>query len=463
MVQPASKRLVTEAAGAVAYATASQGAKADASAGVSPEFAALGAALGAGQQSVAVQIIGDSTGNGTDEWVHLTAQWLATKYPAYRVTHRIWDPASQDYLAPIVIQPGPAGERYLIGDGVARAVCVPTTAANTITGDIDIRVDVSLDSWTATGEQVLVSKYGSSGNRTFRFHVSSFAGNKPQIEWSPDGTTLLSAVPSTFTIPADGTRKWLRVTLDVDNGASGRTIRFYDSTDGVTWTQIGTDVVQAGVTSLYNSTIEWQVAARGGYLGGGLLSNGKFYHVEARNGIDGPTVIPAKPEAWSMQNTAPAFGGSPTLTFINGSESGASLTYLLNATRFQKMTPDYGQVLAIVSCSHNDGARTGVTYLPDWDTMLTNLRTKLPLAGVAVCTQNPRIAPAAQIREHAIRASQILGWASRNRVGVIDAFRRFSEDPRGLSALVNTTDGIHPVLAGSQLWSSAAQSVITGR
>lgn len=458
-----------------AFATAAQGELADTAVqpaalaayapirGISSEFAALGAELALAQRSTAVQIIGDSTGNATDEWVHLTAQWLAAAYPTHRVEHRVWDSTSQDYLAPVVIQAGPSGERYLLGDGVARAVCVPDSATNSITGDIDLRVDVSLDSWTATGEQVLVSKFNTAGQRTIRFQVSSFAANKPQIEWSADGTTLISAVPTTWTIPAPGGRKWLRATLDVDNGAGGNTTRFYESADGYTWTQIGADVVKAGTTSLFDSTSEWQAGARGGSLAGGLLFNGKLYHVEVRNGISGPLVTPAKPEAWPTQRFNPVYGGSPTVTFVNGSHPGADLTYLLDPTRFSRMTPDYGQALSIVSCSHNDSWRTGTAYLADWDTMLTNLRAKFPLAGMVASTQNPRTSPAASIREHTIRAAQILGWASRNRVGVIDAYRAFIEDSRDIAALVSAVDGVHPTAAGSQVWSEAAQSALTGR
>ena len=429
--------------------------------GISSEFAALGAELALAQRSTAVQIIGDSTGNATDEWVHLTAQAMAADYPGYRVEHRIWDGGAQNYQAPLVVQAA-AGERHLVCDGVARPVCVPDSATNSITGDIDLRVDVSLDSWTATGDQVLVSKFNTAGQRTIRFQVSSFAANKPQIEWSADGTTLISAVPTTWTIPAPGGRKWLRATLDVDNGAGGNTTRFYESADGISWTQIGADVVKAGTTSLFDSTSEWQAGARGGSLAGGLLFNGKLYHVEVRNGISGPLVTPAKPEAWPTQGNSPTYGGAPLLTFVNGSHPGAFMTYLNDSTRFAHMTPDYGQALAIVSCSHNDGASTGAAYLAHWDTMLTNLRAKFPLAGMVASTQNPRTSPATDVRAHAVRAAHILGWASRNRVGVIDAYRAFVEDARGLALLVDT-DGIHPLPAGSTVWSDAALSALTGR
>ena len=450
----------------VGAATAAQGAKADtavqpaALTGFGSEFAALIATLAAAEQSTAVQIIGDSTGNSTDEWVHLTAQWLAAAYPTHRVEHRIWDSTSQDYLAPLVVQAGPSGERYLVGDGTARVVCEPDTAANSITGDIDIRVDVSLDSWTQTAtENAFVSKFGGGGQRTLRFSIGG-GYNKPYFEWSADGSTLIGSQPTTWTAPADGARKWLRVTLDVDNGASGRTVRFYDSTDGVTWTQIGADVTTAGVTSLFDSTTDWQAGARGGSLGGGPMFRGKLYHVEVRNGINGPLVLPAKPEAWTIQApNPPTYGGSPTVTFVNGSHPGASMTYLLDATRFQRMTPNYGQSLAIVSCSHNDSTRTGTAYLADWTTMLANLRAKFPLAGIAASTQNPKTAPATNIREHTIRAAQIIGWASRNRVGVVDARRAFSEDARGLAVLL-ASDGVHPTAAGSQLWADTVTAAL---
>jgi hypothetical protein len=79
---------------------------------------------------------------------------------------------------------------------------------------------------------------------------------KPSLNWTTDGTTVktascLTAVP--FTTEAG----WVRMTFDVDNGASGNTATFYTAPDSATeptsWTLLGT-VTTAGTTSIFSST-----------------------------------------------------------------------------------------------------------------------------------------------------------------------------------------------------------------
>lgn len=52
-------------------------------------------------------ILGDSTGNATNEWVYLTTQWLAARYPAYTVNYYLWDEAGNAWPgSPTVVQTG---------------------------------------------------------------------------------------------------------------------------------------------------------------------------------------------------------------------------------------------------------------------------------------------------------------------------------------------------------------------
>lgn len=50
------------------------------------------ARLTADLDNVSWLVVGDSTGDSTDEWVYLTATALATQYPSYTVTYHRWDP-----------------------------------------------------------------------------------------------------------------------------------------------------------------------------------------------------------------------------------------------------------------------------------------------------------------------------------------------------------------------------------
>lgn len=55
---------------------------------------------------ISILVNSDSTGNETNEWVYLFAQWLATNYPVYTVRYRIWNTSTFDYDAPISINVG---------------------------------------------------------------------------------------------------------------------------------------------------------------------------------------------------------------------------------------------------------------------------------------------------------------------------------------------------------------------
>ena len=422
-------------------------------------------ALDIGSESVAWQVIADSTSNGNDEWVYLTSQWLAAQFPAYTINYRLWNTTNIDYEAPTRLQTGPSGERY-VPYGSAGQSYEPDSATNSITGDLDIRVDVSCTSWNTGSEQVLAAKFAGSGVRSFYFTLST--AGQLQLWWTADGTTLIGKqVASGWTVPTAGTRKYLRVVLDVNNGASGNDVKFYESTDtGATWSQIGTTVTTAGTTSIFDSTTELQIGARGGSVGAGANLFGKIYHAEIRDGINGPLVAPAMPELWSNQGVSQIPVGSPVLTVVNGSHPGADIDTLggtvsgvYDPKRVPLMTPKYGQALVTVSCSHNDGIQKGAAYLAKWTTLFTAIKTKFPYAGHMISTQNPRISPASNITSHAVRNSQLIGYAVSQRMGVLDAWAAITNSGQPIGDLVGA-DGIHPTPAGSIVWAGESTAVL---
>jgi lysophospholipase L1-like esterase len=74
-----------------------------------PRVSALSSISGRLQRNtedVVLAVLGDSTGNDTDEWVRLVASWLASRYPAYTVLHWLWNDTNQNYDTPTTIQAG---------------------------------------------------------------------------------------------------------------------------------------------------------------------------------------------------------------------------------------------------------------------------------------------------------------------------------------------------------------------
>ena len=199
-----------------------------------------------------------------------------------------------------------AGHTYLACTGaLGSGASTPDAAALDITGDIDIRVDATLDNWVTEGSLLsvdLCGKYSTTGNQ--RSWMLQSRDGKPRLEWSPDGTTTLGATSTvTPTLPVSLRMAW-RVTLDVNNGAGGWTATFYTApTMAGPWTQLGTTVTGVGVTSIFNSTTILKVgdATNLSYA----KPAGQIHAFELRNGIAGSLV--ASPTFTSQTPGATSF------------------------------------------------------------------------------------------------------------------------------------------------------------
>jgi len=185
-----------------------------------------------------------------------------------------------------------AAENYVYLSGASgNYMSIPDNPPLDITGDLDIRVNVALDGWTPTADAVLISKWSTAFQRAYQLFVSTL-GNLV-LTSSPDGTAG-SGVNYTSTVATgitDGTARWVRATLDVDNGASGKTATFFTSTDGTTWTQLGSAVTVAGTTSIFSGTSLVELGSN--TSGTGTPAKGKFFRAIIKNGIDGTTVLDA--------------------------------------------------------------------------------------------------------------------------------------------------------------------------
>ncbi|MGW3437048.1 hypothetical protein ACWDB3_07690 [Streptomyces bacillaris] len=187
-----------------------------------------------------------------------------------------------------------AGGPWLRLPGSANNGLVSAAHSNlAITGDLDIRLDVALDGYRE--EMNLAGRYRVAGNQ--RSWLLSLVPNGLRFIWSPDGTfTNAVTVTSGAPVPAySGQRVCLRVTLDVDNGAGGATVRFWTG-QRLTgrWAPLGAPVTVAGTTSVYNAASEGiQLGAVPDYTG--LRARGRVHGMQVRNGIDGPLAVDLNP------------------------------------------------------------------------------------------------------------------------------------------------------------------------
>jgi hypothetical protein len=225
----------------------------------------------------------------------------------------------------------------------------PDSAALDITGDIDIRCKVALDDWTPTASNTLVAKWASSvGLRAYQFAVNT--NGTLLLSTSNDGTAVLTANSTVAPTVADGETLWVRVTLDVDNGAAGRTATFFTSTDGITWTQLGSPVVTAGTTSIISNSSILEIGTITNGLGN--PARGKFFRAQVLNGIGGTLVFDANFEnsitsllqtsfTESSTNAATVTINRSGSTFRSAGVIDAGYLYPGDTNTFSNSTTDY--------------------------------------------------------------------------------------------------------------------------
>lgn len=230
----------------------------------------------------------------------------------------------------------------LVLDGVSPGrASTPHMAALGIVGDIDIRVHAALDDWSPSAAQALITKSTTTGNQiSWRFVV--LTTGVLRLVWSVDGSVTLTADSTVAPVVVNGASLWVRATLDVDNGATGRDAKFYTSPDGVLWTQLGTTVTTPGVTSIFNSTAPVVIGSRD--VGTLDLMVGSVFAAQVRSGVGGAIV--ADPDftvqpggtttftdsaglVWTV--TAPAVVGGPVTDVARYSSDGTTLNAAITA------------------------------------------------------------------------------------------------------------------------------------
>lgn len=226
----------------------------------------------------------------------------------------------------------------LVTTGTATSYAsTPDVAALDITGDIDLQADFISETWPPLADSTLLAKYAdSTNNRGYRLDV--ITTGQLRIVWSTDGTnnfTMTSTVPVPATI---GQRIAVRATLDVDNGSSGRTARFYTATTITgSFVELGSPVVAAGVTSIFSNNTALTVGARDSGATGQFT--GRIFAARVRNGISGTIV--ANPLFYNQSPGTTSFADSTGKTWTV--QAGASIDEFAPVPGSNWGTADTGQ------------------------------------------------------------------------------------------------------------------------
>jgi hypothetical protein len=176
-----------------------------------------------------------------------------------------------------------AGINYIYLPNVdGNRLSVPDADNLDITGDIDLRVYVAMDSWTPAATSVWIGKFQSTGNQK-SYGLGMNASNGIQFRFSLDGATTIIVDSSTALSISAGAVKWIRATRVASTGVC----KFFTSDDAITWTQLGTDVTGTS-GNMYVSTTEIQIGAQTNLV---IAQAQKIYRAQILSGIDGTKVL----------------------------------------------------------------------------------------------------------------------------------------------------------------------------
>jgi hypothetical protein len=177
------------------------------------------------------------------------------------------------------------GANYLYSPRVTGNFCsTPSAAANSISGDIDIRV--YYQSNTNGIVQTLLMK-GDASSYNYAF---DFDGNVPRLIFG--GFTIVNATATIDPL----TLQWYRVTRNSTNGD----VIFYTSSDGITYTQLGS-TVSTSAGNLPTNSLNLIIGQNTAFANAG--SQGKIYRATISNSIGGAPVVDFNPSQYNAANS----------------------------------------------------------------------------------------------------------------------------------------------------------------
>lgn len=202
------------------------------------------------------------------------------------------------------------GYLYLTGGTGAYLSC-PDTAQNSIVGDMDIRVDAALDSWTVG---TLASKSHGALGMTWEFACVT---DKLRLRLSTNGTSFIAASqPSTV---GHGLSAFQRKVVRATVAQSGTNVvtTYYTGSDinNGPWTQIGA-LITNGPVSLAQLNDNGSMVTVGSITNAGD-AKGKFYNFQLRSNVNGVVVASFDGTACGQTGYTDANSSPSTVWTIN--------------------------------------------------------------------------------------------------------------------------------------------------
>jgi len=438
-----------------------------------------------GSEPVSILGYGDFSTNSFDDPFNDLIRWLGTKFPAYSANALFWDDTAGNYTPEptygynSLIQYGTAGDAYATGFSASSALTTPDVAALDVSGSFQVTAKVRATDWTPATNMCISSKFGSAGQRSWRFWLD--ASGTLRFEISTDGTNQLTAISSVATAFADGSDGWVRVEFSASTGNTA----FFTSSNGTSWNQLGTTQTIAGFPhTLFNST---QAAEIGGRGSGIEPWTGRIYQVTWRSGsnptyptlvlhVDFDTAIGSAAHinpssatqtftdclglVWTRNAAGVTFAGSPGIFLYNMSPSSGQLTlHAGDATKGPNSRKIFPADLVIIGYGVNEG--TTSSYRTPYKAVTDALLAAWPDAAIICATASPQTAPRSseQIMANAVRNRQVTQLATSQRFGLADTQFAFQSDYRDIADLIDSVGGTDRTAAGRVLASNVLKGL----
>lgn len=162
------------------------------------------------QVDAVLGVLGDSTGNGTDEWVYLLAQHLAGRYPRYTVTYRLWNDGTQLYDSPSTIQTGTGTHTLAVYNGSTSGMTHGYSSTRIL-----LQLPVAPD--------LVIINYGHNNIGTTAFRPNIYNLLRPLSDYWPRANIIQTAQNTRWLVDTDYTQDLQRQQQIIESAAAENT------------------------------------------------------------------------------------------------------------------------------------------------------------------------------------------------------------------------------------------------
>jgi hypothetical protein len=246
-------------------------------------------------------LTGTSVADSTTVWTRITVTGTIPTFAAYaRLVFEVISAggaAELHYLDVVSLYVGALTSNFLYY--TAAHVSAPDTGPTglSLSGNMDLQAEIALPDWTPGTTTEVIGKFNATGNqRSYLLRVTT--GGLLSFLWSNNGTAV-NTINSTLAVPiSNGEQLWVRVLFEASNGGNN-IAKFYYSSDGETWTQLGTTVTTAGVATIFDSTALFTVGSQDGTTTGAMVG-GRIYNAR----VYADLLMVDERANWSMESLA---------------------------------------------------------------------------------------------------------------------------------------------------------------